>query len=36
MVAYWAVIIYLRNRSSPVKYSILERSRELMKYLEKL
>lgn len=36
MVAYWAVIIYLRNRSSPVRYSILERNRERMKYLERL
>ena len=36
MVAYWAVITCLINKSSPVRYSILERNRDRMKYLEKL
>ena len=36
MVANWTVICYLHNKSSPVRYSILEKNRDRMAYLKKL
>ena len=36
MVANWTVICYLHNKSSPVRYSILEKNRDRMAYLKNL
>ncbi|WVZ93985.1 LOW QUALITY PROTEIN: hypothetical protein U9M48_039930 [Paspalum notatum var. saurae] len=36
LVAYWAAIVSLSNRGNLVMYSIMERNRDRMKYLEKL
>lgn len=36
LVAYWTFIMYLRNSSDPVRYSLLEKNKERMAYLRKL
>ncbi|KAL6646370.1 hypothetical protein ACP70R_017978 [Stipagrostis hirtigluma subsp. patula] len=36
MVTYWAVVSYMLNKRSPVSFSVSERNRDRMKYLEKL
>ena len=36
IVAYWTLVIYLDNTNDPIRYSVLERNKERIKYLQKL
>lgn len=36
LVAYWTWIIYKRKNSDPIRYSLLEKNRERIVYLQKL
>ncbi|CAN6305408.1 unnamed protein product, partial [Urochloa humidicola] len=36
ILAYWTLVIYRGSSSDPIRYSLLERNKERMKYLQKL
>ncbi|RLN11362.1 hypothetical protein C2845_PM09G14810 [Panicum miliaceum] len=36
ILAYWTLVIYRSNSSDPIRYSLLERNKERMKYLQKI